>query len=183
MLIFTKILTASLLAAVSLSGGPGDPLKIKPVQTMAGGDSNVHFPMVRTITNDKMWKELWAMHKGLPITNAATEKTATPDPTKLPTVDFDKNQVLVVFGGKLPDVQAYEYAKTYDKDGVAVVQLNQNVIPASTAKSTFYPFILMVVPKEPVRIRIELDSIAKDGSHFWMQIASFPILKETKPSG
>ena len=179
MLSITKIVVAGLLGAASLAAGNGDPLKIKPVQTMAGGDSKVNFPMVRMIQTQTGWRELWAMHKGLPLTAANTDKPAE-DPIKPPTVDFAKNQVPVVFGGHMPNVQSYEYLKTYAKDQTAVMQLGQSLIPDSAVKDMLHPFILLVVPKEPVAIEVQLDSLAKDGSHFWMTIASYRAPKETK---
>jgi len=40
--------------------------------------------------------------------------------------------------------------------------------------------VMLVIPKEGVPIDVELDSIAKDGSHFWMRIAGFSAPKEKK---
>jgi hypothetical protein len=183
MLIVTKILTAGLFAAVHLTGGSGDPLKIKPTQTMAGGDSKIEFPMVRMISAEKQWKELWMMHKGIPLVPSAAGDITNADVPKLPTVDFEKSQVLVVFGGHVANVQAYDYVKTFAKDNTAVIQLSQNFFPTSTVKTMMTPFVMLVIPKEPVPIEVELDSIAKDGSHYWMKIASYAVPKEKKASG
>lgn len=146
--------------------GPGDALKMKPLQTMNGGDSKSPVVMVRMIQSDSQWKELWAYHKGVNL------KTAKDAPTP-PPVDFAKDEVLAVFGGHMADVQSYEYVKTYDKDGTAVIQLAQNTIPPAKQAGTKHPYIIMVLPKEPVPVQVELDTVAKDGSHYWMQIASF----------
>jgi len=172
MLTITKIGLAVLFAAMNLAGGSGDPLKIKPIQKMQGGDSKVNYPMVRMIQDQKSWKQLWALHKGQPIVADGSDKAAE-DAVKPPEVDFDKNQVLVVFGGHMTDVESYDYVKTYAKEDTAVVQLSQNLIPAAAASDMKHPYILMVIPKEPVAIEVQLDSIAKDGSHFWKTIQSY----------
>ncbi len=164
------------VAAMAAADGP-DPLKIKPNQTMAGGDSHIHAPLVRQITSQSNWAELWNIHKGVQALVNDKGDITYPNAPKPPEVDFTKNQVLVVFGGKLPNVLAYEYAKTYARDDVAVVQLTQKFAPATADETIYYPFILLVVPKESVKIEIQLDSIAKDGTHFWMKIASYPVPK------
>jgi hypothetical protein len=175
--VLTHLLVASIVVAGHLVDGPGDPLKIKPIQKIAGGDSSIHAPLVRLISDDGKWTELWNIHKGVPAVVDAAGHVTYPDAPKPPTVDFAKNQVLVVFGGKLPNVQAYDYVKTYDADGTAVVQLSQGFITNSADIKTYYPYILLVVPKEPVKIEVQLDSVAKDGSHFWMTIAKYGIPK------
>jgi hypothetical protein len=182
MLILTKILVTGLLGLIGSAGDGGDPLKIKPIQTMAGGDTKIDFPMVRIIQNPKAWRELWAMHKGLPIAPENADKPVD-DPIKPPTVDFDKNQVLIVFGGHLPNVQAYEYVKTFAKDDTAIVQIGQNMIPASAVKDMMHPFIMLVVPREPVAIEVQLDEVAKDGSHYWKTLAAYRAPKDTKTGG
>jgi hypothetical protein len=166
-------------AAMAAADGP-DPLKIKPNQTMAGGDSHVHAPLVRLIPDQAKWTELWNIHKGAHAVVNDKGEITYPDAPKTPEVDFTKNQVIVVFGGKLPNVLAYEYAKTYARDDTAVVQLTQKFAPPTADEATYYPFILLVVPKEPVKIEIQLDSIAKDGTHFWMKLASYPAPKADK---
>ena len=172
-----NIVVGCLLSAANSYGGPGDPLKVKPVQTMTGGDSHIHAPMARLIDNQKQWVELWNIHKGAEAVTSATGEITFPNAPKPPIVDFTKNEVLVVFGGKLPNVQAYDYVKTYARDETAVVQLSQNFVPAGASDKTYYPYVLLVVPKEMVKIEVQLDSIAKDGSHFWMKIAGYPIPK------
>ena len=173
MVLVTQIILASLLHSPMPFDGPGDPLKIKPIQTLQGGDSHIHAPMVRIIPSQKQWAELWNIHKGAQAVRGENGEITFPDAPTPPTVDFSKNQVLVIFGGKLPNVQAYDYVKTLAKDDTAIVQLSQNFVPASTEEKTYYPFILMVVPREPVKIEVQLDSIAKDGSHFWMTIGRY----------
>lgn len=182
MVVVSKVLALAVLGVSGLMGGSGDPLKIKPIQTLAGGDSKLDFPMVRMIQTQKSWKDLWAMHKGLPFATSPDEKAPAEAP-KLPTVDFEKNQVLVVFGGHLENVQAYEYIKTYAKDEIAVIQLGQSRVPPTAEKAMMHPFILMVIPREPVAIEVELDSIAKDGTHFWLKIAGYRAPKEIKANG
>jgi len=175
----TKIIVAGLLAAVNMHGGTGDPLKVKPIQTMSGGDTKFNMPLVRLIQAQSVWQELWTMHKGAALVEADSDKAPAPI-IKAPEVDFEKNQVLVVFGGKMPNVQAYEYVKTYAKDSVAVIQLSQSMVPPSADRPVFHPYVMLVIPKEGVPIDVELDSIAKDGSHFWMRIAGFSAPKEKK---
>ena len=178
--VLTHFLAASIFGFGQLAGGTGDPLKIKPVQKIAGGDSSVHAPLVRMISDDGKWSELWNIHKGIPAVVDTAGHVTYPDAPKPPTVDFAKNQVLVVFGGKLPNVQAYDYVKTYAADDTAVVQLSQNFVTNAADIKTYYPFILLVVPKEPVKIEVQLDSVAKDGSHFWMTLAKYGIPKDQK---
>jgi hypothetical protein len=169
--------------SMALGAETGDPAKVKPLQTMAGGDSSIHHPMVRLIPDQPKWAELWNIHKGAIAVVSDKGEISYPDAPKPPLVDFAKNQVLVVFGGKLPNVQAYDYVKTLVKDDTAVIQLSQNFVPATADLKTYYPFILLVIPKEPVKIEVQLDSIAKDASHFWMTIASYGIPKAAKGLG
>ena len=180
MSIFTNFVAATALAVGHFVAGPGDPLKIKPIQTIAGGDSSVHAPLARLISNDSQWTELWNIHKGVQAVVNSAGQVTYPDAPKPPTVDFAKNEVLVIFGGKLPNVKGYAYVKTYAADDTAVVQLSQNFVTSAEDIKTYYPFILLVVPKEPVKIEVQLDSIAKDGSHFWMTIARYAIPKDLK---
>lgn len=181
MLTTTKLLLAGILSLAFAARDGGDPLKVKPVQTIAGGDSLVNYPMVRLIQAQSAWRELWAIHKGLPIEPTNKDK-ASEDAVKPPEVDFTKNQVLVVFGGHLPNVKSYQYVKTFAQDNSAIIQISQEFIPDSAVKGMLHPFILLVIPKEPVAMEVQLDSIAKDGSHFWMSLAKYRAPKDSKAS-
>jgi hypothetical protein len=179
MLTFTKIALTGILCLAHFAGDGPDPLKVKPVKTIAGGDSKVDFPLVRILQTQKAWRELWAIHLGLPLIPEENLKGAE-DPEKPPEVDFTKNQVLVVLGGHMANVKAYSYVKTFAKDETAVIQLGQTLIPDAEVKDMMHPYVFLVIPREPVPIEVQLDSIAKDGSHFWMTLASFKAPKETK---
>ncbi len=182
MLLVHKLLALALVGLVGVTADTGDPLKIKPVATMEGGDSLINHPMVRMIKTPKQWSELWAMHKGNAVAKpVTTDKAPAVDEKGVPIVDFDKNQVLVVFGGKLVDVQGYDYLKTVNVDGTAVIQLGPNTVPASANDAIMTPFVLLVIPQEPVPIEVDLDTIGKDGKHFWNKIAAFraPTAKKT----
>jgi hypothetical protein len=181
MLTLTKFVLAGVVGLAGLAGEGGDPLKVKPVQTFAGGDSKVDFPMVRMIQTPTAWRELWAIHKGLPLAPVSSEKGAE-DPVKPPEVDFAKNQALVVFGGHLANVKAYGYVKTFAQDETAVIQLSQTTIPESEVKDMLHPFVILILPKEPVPIEVQLDSIAKDGSHYWLKLAKYRAPKDAKAS-
>ncbi len=184
MLIIQKLLAIALFGLVGVTGDAGDPLKIKPVATMQGGDSLINHPMVRMIKNQKQWSELWEMHKGNAVIKpSTTDKAPAVDVKGVPIVDFDKNQVLVVFGGKLVDVQGYDYLKTLNVDGTAVIQLGPNTVPASASDKVMTPFVLLVIPQEPVPIQVDLDTIGKDGNHFWNKIAAFRAPAVKKASG
>jgi len=145
-----SILAAGLITAAYAADG--DPLKIKPIETRAGGNSKIDRPMVRMIDTQAKWQELWNLHTGAEAVVSDSGVLTFPKAAPAPTVDFAKNQVLRRFGGKLPNVQAYDYVKTYAKDAVAVVQLRQNIVPTSAASAIMTPFVLLVVPKEPVPI-------------------------------
>jgi hypothetical protein len=163
-----------LIASAALAHGEGDPLKVKPVAVMQGADTLINHPMVRMIKTKQQWSELWAMHKGGAVAKpAADPKAPVTDEKGVPIVDFDKNQVLVVFGGKLVNVQAYDYVKTVDDHGTAIVQLAPNNVPAGTNDAIMLPYILLVIPQEPVPIQVDLDTVGKDGQHFWNKIAAF----------
>lgn len=179
MLTLTKLALTGLLCFAHVAGDGPDPLKVKPVKTIAGGDSKVDFPLVRMLQTQKAWHEMWAIHKNLPLIPEGSLKDGE-DPVKPPEVDFVKNQILVVLGGHLANVKAYEYVKTFAKDDTAVVQLGQSYIPDADVRGMMHPFIFLVIPREPVPIEVQLDSIAKDGSHFWLTLASFKAPKETK---
>jgi hypothetical protein len=178
MLTLTKIALTGLLCLAHVHGDGPDPLKVKPVKTIAGGDGKVDYPLVRLLQTDKAWTEMWNIHKGLPLVPDPDTKPAPAD--KAPEVDFTKNQVLVVLGGHLPNVKAYEYVKTIAKDDTAVVQLDQVFIADADVKGILHPFIFLVLPREPVPVEVQLDSIAKDGSHVWLTLASFKAPKESK---
>src|SRR5476651_1083048 len=105
MIAFAKLALTGVLCLGHLVGDGPDPLKVKPVKTIAGGDSKVDYPLVRLISSQKGWHELWAIHTGQPMVPESGENTKE-DPVKPPEVDFVKNQVLVVFGGHLPNVKA-----------------------------------------------------------------------------
>ncbi len=166
MQLISKIAALGLLCfAGAVAARADDPSKLTPVQIMNGGDSRIDLVLVRMIRNDADWSTLWSMHKG----TAGKSSTAK---SQAPSVDFSKNQVLAVFGGHLPDVQAYTYVKTYARDNVAVIQLGQDFLPPAKVSGVKHPFIMLVLPKEQVKTEVQLDSLAKDGSHYWMKIAT-----------
>jgi len=178
-----QILAAGLAASLAVAPDAGDPSKVKPLQSFQGGDSHIHKPLARFLTDAKSWKQVWYMHLG--IEARVSDKGEIEYPPNAPTpppVDFSKNQVLVMFGGLLPGVQSYDYVKTFAKETTAVVQIAPKTAPASSdsALKNMYPFLIMVLPKEPVRIEVELDTVAKDGSHYWNLITAH---NPPKPGG
>ncbi|MDR3690611.1 MAG: hypothetical protein P4L46_14630 [Fimbriimonas sp.] len=172
MVIVYKFLAASLIALTHTSG-TGDPSKVKPLGMIQGGVSLIGFPLVRMIQNQEQWNELWTLHKGIPGVPSASGGIVNADAQRPPNVDFAKSQVLVVFGGQVANVQAYDYVRTVVRDKDAVIQLAPNPYPNNALRVVATPFIMLVLPTEKVSITVELDTIAQDGSHFWAQLARF----------
>ncbi len=177
MVIVYKYLAASLFAIMNPTG-IDDPAKLKPVGMLQGHDTLIDYPLVRMIRDAKTWSELWILHKGVPAVSTGAGTIANGDAQPLPKVDFDKNQVLIVFGGQMQSIQAFDYLQTATKDKTAIVQLAPNRFGTSTPSVVMTPYILLVLPKLKVPIEVQLDSLSADGTHFWNPIATFPIIKD-----
>jgi len=175
MVIVYKLVAASLFALMNHTG-TGDASNVRPIAMLNGGKSLITFPLVRMIQNSTQWGELWTIHKGIASVPSAAGTIVNADAEKPPVVDFDKNQVLIVFGGQLTNVQAYDYVKTIVRDKDAVIQLAPNIFPAASSQQVVMtPYIMLVLPKEKVSVTVELDTLAQDGTHFWAQLARFPV--------
>jgi|GEM_PF-2345018 len=181
MVIVYKLVAATLMALAHPSGN-GDPSKVKPLEMVQGHDTLIDFPMVRMIQNDKDWSDLWVLHKGVPSVSGSTGTIVNAEARSAPKVDFQKNQVLVVFGGHNWSVQAYDYVKTDVRGKEAVIQLAHNMFAPSAPAVDMCPFIMLVLPREKVAISVELDTPNKDGTHYWNPIAKFPVPTEAKKS-
>ena len=182
MVIVYKLIAATLMALAHPSG-TGDPSKVKPVEMLQGHDTLVEFPMVRMIQDEKTWTELWVLHKGAPTLPGSGGTVGNADSRPTPKVDFDKNEILVVFGGHNWSIQAYDYVKTDVRGKEAVIQLAQSVFSTNTPGVDMCPYIILVLPREKVEISVELDTPNRDGTHYWNPIAHFDAPKETKKSG
>ncbi len=172
MVIVYKLVATSILAILNTTGH-GDPSKVKPIAVLQGHDTLIEYPMVRMIQDQKTWGQLWTLHKGISGIPGASGGIVNADSSPTPVVDFGENEVLIVFGGHNANVQAYDYVKTDVRGKTAVIQITPSMFGTAALEVDMTPYIIMVLPREKVEISVELDTVARDGSHSWNQIAKF----------
>lgn len=183
MQIIYKVIAAGLYTLMNASSGSGDPSKVKPLAMLQGHDTLIEYPLVRMIKDSSVWSELWTLHKGIAGVATASGGIVNGDARTPPSVDFAKNQVLIVFGGQVPNVQAYDYVKTDVEDKTAVIHLAPSFFQNPNAQVMMTPYIMLVLPKEKVGIAVDLEVVAKDGTHSVNRIAHFNPPKDPPKTG
>jgi hypothetical protein len=121
------------------------------------------------------------LHKGLVGLQTNVQTINNADARPAPAVNFAKNQVLIVFGGQCPGVQAYTYVRTDVQNNRAVIRLAPSMFGDPHAITMMTPYIMLVLPKAKVGIDVDMETIAPDGTTGLNRIASYGIPKDTPP--
>jgi hypothetical protein len=156
---WTALIFLKLLAQV--------PTPFAPADFRTGSDSYVEQPSVTLATTPAEWNAAWQRHMGItPIGNGGNFPTAvTPPP-----VDFDKFEVVVIFGGLAPN-GGYTIVDSEKKDDKIYLRLDPLSLSTSggatpiTIKANPYAFIFY--PKDPDPIIVQFPVRMQDGSIGW----------------
>jgi len=149
------------------------PTPYPPERVFTGADSYVEQPSISVASTPAEWNADWQRHMNVtPIGNipGVTFPTAeTP-----PSFDFDKYELVVIFGGLAP-VGGYSVVDSIQKDDhiylrLQTLSLNPNGGPTpSSIKANPYAFI--VYKRTPLPIVVEFPTQLQDGSIQWNKVA------------
>jgi hypothetical protein len=137
------------------------------VDFRTGMDSYTERASIERADTPDAWNSAWQRYMGVtPIGNSGLRYPSAAVP---PAVDFNRNFVLVVFGG-LAQVSGYRIADSFIKKKELHVRLEQVPIPGHTTMlANPYAFILFRRTKYPVDV--EFPTTDASGNATWRRVA------------
>jgi hypothetical protein len=157
-----------LFLVVSMSAKP-----FPPVDFITGLDSYVEHPAVQLVTNAADWNDVWQRHKGItPIGNS--KDTAFPSLEKAPRVNFDEDEVLVIFGG-LASEGGYKVVDAEKGYKSVVVRIEALPLPGNGSSPSAFkanPYAFIMFPHTSLPITVEVPAgVGQDGTVQWKTVA------------
>ncbi|HWD38241.1 MAG TPA: hypothetical protein VG944_05280 [Fimbriimonas sp.] len=167
--ISTSVYGLGILLALALDA---QPKPFPPIDRIVGSDSYVEQPSIGLATNVREWNAVWQRHKGItPIGNGATGNFPTAEVP--PSVDFDHNVVLVIFGGLAPAAGYDVFESTVAKKTVTIrlkpISLNLNGGPAK-ASFRANPYSFYVYPRTKYPFVVQMPAADQNGNLTWRTV-------------
>lgn len=149
------------------------PSPYPPLDAATGMDSNVDRASVHLATTPEQWYGFWQEHKGItPIGN--TQNLNFPSVEKPPAVDFDHNEVLVIFGG-LAQQGGYKVVDSERVKRTIVVRLRPlPLLGSGTAAAGSFkanPFAFIVFKKTQLPFDVQMQLPDSSGTVQWQTVA------------
>jgi hypothetical protein len=160
---------AALLVAVAIAA-KGTPYP--PVDSFTGLDSYVEKPSIELATNAGEWNAVWQRHKGItPIGNGSNP--SFPSLEQPPKVDFDNDEVLVIFGG-LASEGGYQIVDSQKTSKAIVVRIQPLRLPGTGRTPSSFkanPYAFFEFKQTELPFRIEIPQTDSDGNVTWKKVA------------
>jgi len=150
------------------------PSPYPPLDTVTGMDSMVERRSIELETSAGQWNSAWQRHKvGEKIGNS--DSLNFPTAEKPPAVDFEHNEVLVLFGGLAPQggYQIVESLKT-SKSILVRIRALPTSLNGSSAPSGLNanPYLFAVYKKTKLPFDIQVERAGQDGTVQWQTVGS-----------
>lgn len=141
-----------------------EPYRI--VSQTSGTDSLIENPVVVLAKDLSTWTQVWKAHRESAFL-AAPAQGARPYVGDQPVVDFKKNAVLGVFGGKSTNIAGFAITETgLDKKKDTIVIRIRAVPFNAPGKVLQNPYILIELPRTPHKMQVQLDQRGLGGQGY-----------------
>jgi len=148
----------------------------KVVDFLSGGNSNVASQDSQLVQSRFDWAQTWERNQFYQVLSAQPQGPVNPDNVPdLPVIDFDKSQIVAVWGGNARNVAAYNLVgKTFEKDSdviwLAPVPMGTNTAVTMTRP---YAFIQLTKQKNEIDVMVQVGTDGQ-GNPIWKRAAHFP---------
>ena len=145
-----------------------------PDGVATGMDSFVERPSIQVAYNVLDWDALWQKHKGItPIGNA--NGVGFPSAEKPPSVNFDKEEVLVIFGGLAANggYQVVDSMQMSNRVQVRIKPLPMLGQTGAAGNSEFKanPYAFIMFPRIKLPIEVQIPGKDANGNPAWQTVA------------
>ena len=148
----------------------------KVVDFLTGGNSNVAHQDSQLVQSRFDWAQTWERNQFFQVLSGQPQGPVNPDNVPdLPAIDFDKTQIIAVWGGNARNVSGYNLVdKTFEKND-DVIWLAPQMMSAGAAVAQTRPYAFIQVTKQRNEIDVMLQvGVDGQGSPIWKRIANFP---------
>jgi hypothetical protein len=145
-----------------------------PVDAITGLDSYVEKPSIEVATNPSSWNAVWQRHRGItPIGDV--NHLSFPSLEQAPTVNFDQNEVLVIFGGLAAQggydvVDSVETAKAVIVRIEALPLLNSGVGVGSRTTLRANPYAFFMFKRTNLPFKVQMSETDQNGNAVWKTV-------------
>jgi hypothetical protein len=156
-----------------IAAEPKKPIEV--VDFMTGGNSGAAKPEVRLVQDRQAWARAWIHNRQYAVISDNPDSENPDNVPDLPNLDFDKTQVIVVFGGLVKNVGSFRLQGVTLEDHHDVVRLIPEFLQSGTsAVMVTQPFALIQVTKAKRELDVYLQNgTDANGDPVWRQIAKF----------
>jgi hypothetical protein len=170
---------ALMVAAAKLA--MGDP-NFKVLDVMFGSDAELDATGVHMIENPRQWQEFWTSVEGDAVMSVGGGSNR-PNSTirDLPRIDFEKNIVLGVFGGALPNVAGYQVIGADGMGEKAFVRIRPVFRNGNAEILIHNPYLLVLLPRTKKEIEVQMLVPSRSNKPVFRTLQTLPrTLKEEK---
>jgi len=148
---------------------------LKVVDFLTGSNSNVAHQDSQLVQTRFDWAQTWERNQFYQVLSGQPQGPVNPDAVPdLPVINFDKTQIVAVWGGNAKNVAGYTLiGNTFEKDS-DVIWLAPTVMTAGSAITATRPYAFIQVTKQKNEIDVMLQvSTDGQGNPIWKRIAKF----------
>lgn len=140
------------------------------VAQLSGVNTAIEQSRVEVIQSQPEWIELWKEHRQefhleTPKGEVVNEAGDRPD------VDFRKNVVFCLFGGKMHSVLGFEVIDSGDYKNISYLRIQPKVIALSSVSLYQNPYIFVTFPRTTKKVLVQLDE-KPIGGPGWRTVAT-----------
>ena len=141
------------IAAIAMFAvtAPKSDIKFEVRNYESGGISGFEQPYQAVVSDEKTWKKLWEVHKGVSVLNGIVNADGG-----IPKIDFEKSNVLALFMGQMAGVEGFALANVDVKDPKkVVVRLVPQSLPVNSTVIN-NPYVMLETTKSELPVEFQM---------------------------